>query len=83
MLGEALTAMGTMENRGEKSKPTKPNVLGKAETDEIGQNQFHSSMATMTQGRGRQDMLWLDISESISKEVLRSLKYGLVGEWKS
>ena len=83
MLGEALTAMRTMENRGEKSKPAKPNVLGKAETDEIGQNQFHSSVATMTHRRGSQDILWLDICESISKEVLRSLKYGLVGEWKS
>ena len=83
MLEEALLAMGTMENRGEKSKPVKPTALGKAETDEKGQNQFHSSVVTTTHGRGSQDMIWLDISESISKEVLGSLKYGVVGGWKS
>ena len=36
LLKEALQALGTMENRGEKSKPVKSTSLGKAETDEEG-----------------------------------------------
>ena len=83
MLEEALLAMGTVENRGDKSKSAKPIALGKAEIDEVRKNQSHTSMVTTTHGRGSQDMLWLDISECISKEVLGSLKYGVVGEWKS
>ena len=83
MLEEALLAMGTMENSGEKSKPIKPTTLGKAETEEKGQSQLQSSGETKTHGRGNQDMIWLDISKFISKEFLGSLKYGVVGGWKS
>ena len=36
LLEEALQALGTMENKGEKSKPIKPTSLGKAKTDEEG-----------------------------------------------
>ena len=83
MLEEALLALGTMENSGEKSKPVKPTTLGKAETDEKGQSQLQSRVETMTHEKGNQDMIWLDISEFISKEFLWSLKYGVVGGWKS
>ena len=83
MLEEALQALGTMDNKGEKSKSVKPISLGKAETDEEGQSQLQSSVETTTHGRGNQDTIWLDISESISKEFLGSLKYGVVGGWKS
>ena len=86
MLEEALLAMGTMENSGEKSKPTKPSILGKAETKETkekGQSKLQSSGKTKTHGRGNQDMIWMDISKFISKEFLGSLKHGVVGGWKS
>ena len=83
MLEEALLALGTMENSGEKSKLVKPTTLGKVEIDEKGQSQLQSSVETMTHGRGNQDMIWLDISDRISKEFLGSLKYGMVGGWKS
>ena len=56
-LEEALLNLGTMENRGEKSKPVKPTTLGKAETDEKGQSQLQSSVETTTHGRGNQDMI--------------------------
>ena len=46
MLEEALQDLGMMENRGEKSKSVKPTSLGKAETDEEGQNQFQPSVET-------------------------------------
>ena len=51
MLEEALLAMGTMENSGEKSKPTKPTTLGKAETEEKGQSQLQSSGETDSRKR--------------------------------
>ena len=77
MLEEALLAMGTKENSGEKSKPTKTSTHGKVETEEKGHNQLQSSGETMTNDKGNQDIIWLDISKFISKEVLGSLKY----EW--
>ena len=83
MLEEALQALGTMENRGEKTKPIKPTSLGKVETDEEEQSQLQSRVETTNHGRGNQGTIWLDISESISKEFLGSLKYGVVGGWKS
>ena len=83
MLEEALQALGTMENREEKSKPVKPTSPGKAETNEEGQSQLQPSVETTIHEKGNQDTIWLDISESISKEFLGSLKYGVVGGWKS
>ena len=83
MLEEALLAMGTMENRGEKSKPIKTTTHGKAENEEKGHSQLQSSGETISNGKGNQDMIWLDISKFISKEFLGSLKYGVVGGWKS
>ena len=70
MLEEALLAMGTMENSGEMSKPTKSYILRKAETEEKGQGQLQPSGETKTHGRGNQDTIWLDISKFISKEFL-------------
>ena len=83
LLEEALQALGTMENRGEKSKPVKSTSLGKAETDEEGQNQDLPSVETTIHGRENQDTIWLDINESIPKGNLGLLKYGMVGGWKS
>ena len=83
MLEEALLAMGTMENGGEKSKPIKTTTHGKAENEEKGHSQLQSSGETISNGKGNQDMIWLDISKFISKEFLGSLKYGVVGGWKS
>ena len=68
-----------MENKGEKSKPVKPTSFGKAKTDEERQNQFQPIVETTIYGRENQDTIWLDISESISKGILGSLKYGVVG----
>ena len=83
MLEEALLALGTMENKGEKSKLVKPTSFGKVEIDEEGQSQCQSIVETTTHERGNQDTIWLDISECITKEFLGSLKYGVVGGWKS
>ena len=83
MLEEALLEMGTMENNGEKSKPIKTTTNGKAETEEKGHSQLQSSGETMFNGKGNQDMIWVDISKFISKEFLGSLKYGVVGGWNS
>ena len=40
-------------------------------------------METTIHGRENQDTIWLDISETISKEILGLLKYGVMGGWKS
>ena len=86
MLEEALLAMGamgTMENKGEKSKPIKTTAHGKAVSEEKGHSQLQSTGETMSNDKGNQDMIWMDISKFISKELLGSLKYGVVGGWKS
>ena len=75
--------MGTKENRGEKRKPVKTTLLGKAKIYKGGQTQDQSFAEITTSGRKNQDTIWMDISECIPKGNLGLLKQGVVGSWKS
>ena len=83
LLVEALQALGTMEDKGEYSKPAKSTFQSKTEKDKEGLNQNLTSVETKIQERENQDTIWLDISESISKGNLGLLKNKMVGGWKS
>ena len=83
LLEEALQVMGTKENRGEKRKPAKTTLLGKAEIYKGVQTKDQSFAEITTSGRKNQDTIWLDISECIPKGDLGLLKHGVVGSWKS
>ena len=80
---EAMQALGTMEDKGEYSKPAKSTFPSKTEKDKEGLNQNLTSVETTIQERENQDTILLDISESISKGNLGLLKNGMVGGWKS
>ena len=83
LLVEAMQALGTMEDKGEYSKPAKSTFPSKTEKDKEVLNQNLTSVETTIQERENQDTIWLDISESISKGNLGLLKNGMVGGWKS
>ena len=83
MLVEALQAMGPMEVKGEFSKPAKSTFPSKPEKKMEGLYHNLISAETTIQGEEKQDTIWLDISESISKGNLGVLKNGMVGGWKS
>ena len=57
MLVEALQAMGTMEDKGEHSKPAKSTFPSKMEKDMEGLNQNLTSAETMIQGKENQDTI--------------------------
>ena len=75
--------MRTKENIGEKRKPAKTNLHGKAEVYKGGQIKDQSFAEITTSGRKNQDTIWLDISDCIPKGDLGLLKHGVVGSWKS
>ena len=81
MLVEALQAMGSIEDKGEYSKPAKSTFPSKTEKNMGGLNHLTSAETTI-QGKDIQDTIWMDISESISKGNLGMLKNGMVGGWK-
>ena len=80
---EALQAMGPMEDKGEYCKPAKSTFPSKTEKDMEGLYHNLTSAERTIQGKEKQDTIWLDISESISKGNLGVLKNGMVGGWKS
>ena len=55
LLEEALQDMGTKENRGEKRKPAKTNLHGKAKIYKGGQIKDQSFAEITTSGRKNQD----------------------------
>ena len=83
MLVEALQAMGPMEDKGENSKPAKSTFPSKTEKDKEGLYHNLTSEERTIQGKEKQETIWLDISESISKGNLGVLKNGMLGGWKS
>ena len=83
LLEEALQVMGTKENRGDKRKPAKTTLLGKAEIYKGVQTKDQSFAEITTSGRKNQNTIWLDNSECIPKGDLGLLKHGVVGSWKS
>ena len=83
LLVEALQVLGMKEDIGVYSKPAKSILPSKTEKDKEGLNQNLNRAETTIQERDKQDKIWIDISESISKGNLGMLKNGLVGGWKS
>ena len=83
MLVEALQAMGPMEVKGEFSKPAKATLPSKPEKKMEGLYHNLISAETTIKEEEKQDTIWLDIRESISKGNLGVLKNGMVGGWKS
>ena len=81
LLGEALQDMGFKVSKVEKRKPAKINILGKTENPTGDQTKNQSREGTRE--TGRQEALWLDISDYIVKGDLGALKDGVVGSWKS
>ena len=81
LLGEALQDMGFKVSKVEKRKPAKINILGKTENPTGDQTKNQSREGTRE--NGRQEALWLDISDYIVKGDLGALKDGVVGSWKS
>ena len=85
VLVEALLAVGSKEDKGEHNKAAKFHLPSKTEKDKEGlnQNQNLISEETSIKENEKQDSIWLEISESISKGNLGLLKNGMVGGWKS
>ena len=83
LLVEALQVLGMKEDIGIYSKPAKSILPRKTEKDKEGLNQNLNRAKTTIQESEKQDTIWIDISESISKGNLGMLKNGLVGGWKS
>ena len=83
LLVEALQGLGMKEDTGVYSKTAKSIQPSKTEKDKEYLNQNLNRAETTFQESKKQDKIWIDISENISKGNLGLLKNGLVGGWKS
>ena len=82
-LAEALQDLAMKEDNGGYSIPAKSTLPSNSVKDKDCLSQNLNRVVTTTQECGKQNKIWIDISENIPKRNLEMLKNGLVGGWKS